>query len=69
LKAAAEWRNPKQLTINAYASCRAGYYGYVCAEIAGSLDPAQEYILHLTVNTGGKPNAQAGVIGVICTNP
>jgi lysophospholipase L1-like esterase len=58
-----------KVTVNAYVSYRTGYYGYAYAEIADNLDPAQEYILHLAVNTGGKPNAPTNVIGVICTNP
>jgi lysophospholipase L1-like esterase len=58
-----------KVTINAYVSYRTGYYGYAYAEIAGNLDPAKEYILHLAVNTGGRQNAPTNVIGVICTNP
>ncbi|MDR2095590.1 MAG: hypothetical protein LBP76_08745, partial [Treponema sp.] len=57
-----------KVTINAYVSYRTGYYGYAYAEIADNLDPAQEYILHLAVNTGGKENAAVHVIGVVCTN-
>ncbi|MDR2071394.1 MAG: SGNH/GDSL hydrolase family protein [Treponema sp.] len=57
-----------KVTINAYVSYRTGYYGYAYAEIADNLDPAKEYILHLAVNTGGRQNAPANVIGVVCTN-
>jgi lysophospholipase L1-like esterase len=58
-----------KVTINTYVSYRSGYYGYAYIEVTDKLDPIRGYILHLTVNTGGKQGAATNVIGVICTRP
>jgi len=60
--------NLPKVIIRNYVSYRTGYYGYAYAEIANSLDPAREYVLHLAVNPGGRQGA-THIIGVVCTRP
>jgi lysophospholipase L1-like esterase len=57
-----------KVIINAFVSYRTGYYGYAYTEIADNLDPAEEYVLCLALNPGGRQGALTNVIGVVCAN-